>query len=400
MYVLPTIYLTEWRILVLSVFIGYIFYYLAAVVKCPILAVRRGPFLCYLRRHVPIIGTCFWPTWWCIEGRAQTLLARIIRTRLVPKVKYRREILSLKDGGQVALDWLEPRVFFPKSPIVVILPGVLGDSQAEYVKLLALTASSIRVQAVVFNYRGLAGVALKTPRLYSAASDADLAEVLNHVRRMKPNAKVAAAGISMGSLILGNYLVRNAEKSKLILTAAFMISVPWNMYKGLESIERPVLNMMLNRHLTADLCRLISKHAVLNNDKFDWNMKLVEHSSSIREFDTRFTAKNTGFNDFNSYYAHATLHDKLHRIQIPTLCLNAADDPFQPVDAIPLDEAMTSTHVAIVLTARGGHIGFLEGFWPFRKDHFMCRLFRQYIRSVLFDADLEFEFISQYIDCY
>lgn len=80
---------------------------------------------------------------------------------------------------------------------------------------------------------------------------------------------------------------------------------------------------------------------------------------------------------------------------MPLLCLSAADDPFQPLDAIPIKAAEQSTHVAIVITARGGHIGFLEGCWPSTKEQYMGRLFAEFFRNVLVDRADEFEEISQ-----
>lgn len=55
-------------------------------------------------------------------------------------------------------------------------------------------------------------------------------------------------------------------------------------------------------------------------------------SRTIREFDSNFTAKQFGFKDVNDYYTHATLHNKLHKITVPTLCISAGDDPFQPFE--------------------------------------------------------------------
>lgn len=55
-------------------------------------------------------------------------------------------------------------------------------------------------------------------------------------------------------------------------------------------------------------------------------------SKTIKEFDANFTSKHFGFEDVEHYYRTATLHDKLHKITTPILCLSAADDPFQPLD--------------------------------------------------------------------
>lgn len=62
--------------------------------------------------------------------------------------------------------------------------------------------------------------------------------------------------------------------------------------------------------------------------------------------------------------------------------------------AIPIKAAEESSHVAIAVTNRGGHIGFLEGVFPARKDQYMSRIFGQYFSAVLFDKDGEFEKIS------
>lgn len=54
--------------------------------------------------------------------------------------------------------------------------------------------------------------------------------------------------------------------------------------------------------------------------------------------------------------------------------------------AIPTRAAEESSHVAIIVTARGGHIGFLDGVWPRTNDEYMARLFGQYFGATLFDS--------------
>lgn len=138
--------------------------------------------------------------------------------------------MVLKDGGQVALDWLN--CGDENTPIVIILPGLTGESQAEYIKFLVMAANHRGIRCCVFNNRGLGGMELKTPRLYCAANCEDLSEVLNHVHRKYPNCPKGVTGISMGGLILGNYLCQHGEEAKEIITAAKIISVPWNVEKG------------------------------------------------------------------------------------------------------------------------------------------------------------------------
>lgn len=148
---------------------------------------------------------------------------------------------------------------------------------------------------------------------------------------------------------------------------------------------------MLNNHLATALCDTVKKYDILFKEEHEWKMEKVLSSKTIKEFDSHFTAIHFGYGDVDNYYRHATMHNKLHLIQVPTLCLSAADDPFQPLEAIPIKGAEDSSHVAIAVTARGGHIGFLEGFWPMQSNQYMGRLFAEYFSAALFDKDGEFD---------
>ena len=60
----------------------------------------------------------------------------------------------------MALDWAEEGCS-AVSPIVIILPGLTGASQAEYIKCLVSSAKKVGIRCVIFNNRGLGGVELK-----------------------------------------------------------------------------------------------------------------------------------------------------------------------------------------------------------------------------------------------
>uniref|UniRef100_T1H0E7 AB hydrolase-1 domain-containing protein n=1 Tax=Megaselia scalaris TaxID=36166 RepID=T1H0E7_MEGSC len=221
--------------------ISYVVYYLIQVVKRPILVVSDGEFKNFLQKNIPTLENKFWPTFWCFESRAQTVFASILRGKIMPTINYDREVLTLKDGGEVALDWSSEGCE-ENSPVIIILPGLTGASHAEYIKLLVIAANSSGIRTVVFNNRGLGGLELKTPRLYCAAKTDDLYEVVNYIRQKHPDVKLGATGISMGGLVLGNYLIAHSEEARRYLTAAKIISVPWNAHKATESIEKPGLN--------------------------------------------------------------------------------------------------------------------------------------------------------------
>lgn len=56
-----------------------------------------------------------------------------------------REILEMKDGGIVSLDWLENSMMERrgKQAVVLFLPGLTGHSQTEYVKSLVPIAPKL-----------------------------------------------------------------------------------------------------------------------------------------------------------------------------------------------------------------------------------------------------------------
>ncbi|XP_076299060.1 abhydrolase domain containing Hydr1 isoform X1 [Lasioglossum baleicum] len=372
--------------------IGFCVYYLFEVVKTPMLVCANGPFRSFLEEHVPLVRNKFWPTLWCFESRAQTIIASVLRSRILPPIIYRREILTLSDGGEVALDWAEEGSL-TTSPIVIILPGLTGASQAEYIKCLITSAKKVGIRCVIFNNRGLGGVELKTQRTYCAANSDDLSEVVEHVRKLYPNVPLGATGISMGGLILGNYLAQQGSMAKNKLRGCFLISVPWNVFAATKNTEENYFNLMMNKYLAGTLRKNIQRlHYATETGFFDVDIDTLLKSQTVREFDSHFTVKQFGYRDVEEYYSNATIHDKLHLIDVPLLCLSAADDPFQPVQAIPLKEISETKKVAVVVTSRGGHIGFMEGMWPVKEEQYMGKLFSQFF-TALFTTDADHQLL-------
>uniref|UniRef100_A0A7N6B831 Phospholipase ABHD3 n=1 Tax=Anabas testudineus TaxID=64144 RepID=A0A7N6B831_ANATE len=336
-------------------------------------------FSVFLHKHCPVVSECFSPTPWCWGGRLQTLVCAVLKSR--PPVKYHNELIRTADGGQISLDWVynEASAPYPESstrPTVLILPGITGNSKQPYVLHAVSQATRRGYRCVVFNNRGAAGEELLTPLTYCAANTADLECVVQHVKGLFPKAPVLGAGVSMGGMLLLNYLARKRTQSGMV--AGLTISVPFDAQESSVSMEEPLNWLLFNKILAMGLCRTVSRHRKILEKVVD--VDYVLKSRTIREFDERFTIVQFGYKSSLEYYRDASPGKKLPTTAVPILCLNAADDPFSPQNAFPLTIVQGLPNVALLLTAHGGHIAFLDGLFP-RGETYMERLFGQFIQA-------------------
>ncbi|KAL4630460.1 protein ABHD1-like isoform X1 [Arapaima gigas] len=347
--------------------------------QTPILVCSNG-FRVFLERHCPAVVERFYPTPWCWGGRLQTLVRVMIKSS--PFVVYRNELLQTKDGGQISLDWVDnaDNDAYPNDssrPTVVILPGLTGNSKQSYILHVVNQATRRGYRSVVFNNRGFGGEDLLTPVTFSAADTSDLEWVIRHVKKLYPQAPLLGTGLSLGGILLLNYLARKGSEADLL--AGITMSVSWDTLESCASLEQPINKLLFNRHLTSNLCKAINRHRKILETVVD-----VDHvikARTIREFDERYTSVLFGYKSCRDYYQDASPGYKLPKTTVPVLCLNAADDPFSPKHAIPVALAQTLPNVALLVTAHGGHIGYLEGLFP-RGEGYMDRLFGQFIQAV------------------
>jgi len=81
------------------------------------------------------------------------------------------------------------------------------------------------------------------------------------------------------------------------------------------------------------------------------------------QFDDLVTAPLHGFRDTDDYWTRASAKPHLPGIRVPTLLVNARDDPFLPEEALPTEREVSSA-VKLEFPARGGHVGFVTRPFP------------------------------------
>jgi hypothetical protein len=86
---------------------------------------------------------------------------------------------------------------------------------------------------------------------------------------------------------------------------------------------------------------------------------------NLYEFDNVVTAPLHGYRDTDDYWDRASARHVLHDITVPTLVLNALNDPFLPGVHLP---ASAASCVTLEYPAHGGHVGFANGALPGRLD--------------------------------
>uniref|UniRef100_A0A8B9V2G3 Abhydrolase domain containing 1 n=1 Tax=Anas zonorhyncha TaxID=75864 RepID=A0A8B9V2G3_9AVES len=357
----------------------------AGAPKRPVLA--GGPrFVAFLRRRCPALRAPFRPTAWCPEGRLQTVLRALLQS--CPAVRYRSESIRTPDGGQLILDWADGSALPAACPTVLLLPGLAGSSQASYVLHMVRGATRAGYRAVVLNNRGCRGEELLTPRTFCASNTEDLETAIAHIRGRYPHAPLLAAGVSLGGMQLLNYLARRGRAAGLV--AAMAASPCWDPLETTASLEQPLNALLFNRRLAASLCQLIQRLAPSGS------------STSATRRPPSATAAAASTTRLPAPRASCTAS------ACPCSASTPPTTPSAPctvsgagggagagpvggwqrltparwhLAAIPVEAAWRLPHVALLVTAHGGHIGFLEGLFP-RHGTFMDRVFTQFITAV------------------
>jgi hypothetical protein len=282
---------------------------------------------------------------------AQTIYASLVRPSRTPPL--RRERLELPDGDFVDLDTFDgPR----GAPHVVVLHGLEGSSRSGYVAAILRGADTRGWGATALNFRSCSGEPNRLVRSYHSGEIGDALAVMKHLGA-RVTGPLYAVGFSLGGNVLGRLLEETGEAAPV--EAAALMSAPYNLNECCYRLDGPGPFRLLYRERF--LRTLKSKaRAKLRRFPHAFDREAMEAARTIRAFDHAVTAPLHGFRSAEHYYAEASSGPRLHAIRRPTLLLSAMDDPMLSPPVIP-PEAADNPHLSILLTERGGHVGFVAG---------------------------------------
>ena len=294
--------------------------------------------------------------WWLPGGHAQTLYAYFfIRA---PRVFYRRERWELADGDFLDLDWLDGP---PQAPLLVLFHGLEGDSQGFYARALMAAVRAQGWRGVVAHFRGCSGEPNRLPRAYFAGDSGDIGTVLMRLKAAHAGAPLHAVGVSLGGNALLKWLGEQGAAAAEVLERAVAVSAPVDLTAAGGALDRGFNRRVYTAHFLHSLRRKALDKLRRYPGLYDG--RAVTGVRSLRAFDDLVTAPLHGYRDADDYWRRASSKPGLVRVRVPTLLINARNDPFLPAHVLPRG-AEVSSRVVLDYPAQGGHAAFPGGPFP------------------------------------
>jgi predicted alpha/beta-fold hydrolase len=219
------------------------------------------------------------------------------------------------------------------------------------------------------HFRGCGGEMNRLPRAYHSGDADEIGWMLERFGAIAGR-PLFAAGVSLGGNALLKWLANRGAAARGLARAAAAVSAPLDLAAGADALERG-FGRVYARMFLRTLKRKVAEKAELHPGQFD--PARVAATRTLREFDDLVTAPLHGFRDAADYYARASAKPDLGAIRVPTLVLNALNDPFLPCRHLPAPRDAPPC-VTLEYPATGGHVGFVTGPFPGRYDWLPRRL--------------------------
>lgn len=310
-------------------------------------------------RPMPLIEDAdFRPPRWLAGGHLQTLYP--VLRRPVPPVDYARERMNLPDGDFLDLDW--SLAAGPggarSSRLALVIHGLEGHSRRKYVRGMVRALNAAGWDCAAMNHRGCSGEMNRLPRFYHSGETGDVHAVLGHVLATGDYAEAALVGFSMGGNQTLKYLGEDPGRVPAAVRAAVAVSAPCDLAACALVLERG-----FSRLYQAYLMQSLRGKVRAKHEQFPQRFPVdgLARLTTFRQFDDTYTAPLHGYADASDYYARCSSLPVLGSIGVPTLILNAQDDPFLADECYPEAVARTHPFVHLESPGTGGHVGFVAG---------------------------------------
>lgn len=283
-------------------------------------------------------------------GHQSTIYPTLFRRIGSPSIH--RERLGLPDGDFLDLDWSSRK----QKRLAIIGHGLEGSSAAKYIRGMSLALQKRDWDTLAWNCRGCSGTPNRLLRSYHSGVSEDLSAVVDHALS-KGYDKVVLIGFSLGGNIILKYLGEQGADLPPEVQTAVTFSVPCDLTSSSLLLGKWTNTIYMRRFMT-ELKEKIHIKASQFPNQID--LSNIEKIKTFAEFDDRFTAPLNNFADARDYWTRASSKPHLSNITIPTLLVQAKNDPFLPTPCYPTQIAQKSRSLHLEIPDHGGHVGFVS----------------------------------------
>jgi uncharacterized protein len=269
-----------------------------------------------------------------------------------------RRIYDTEPGVQVGVDYQAPEA--EPAAHLILVHGLEGSSQSGYARSLAQAALEAGCAVHRFNMRSCGGTEHLSGRtLYHSGQTSDLLAVIQQIlgRQLPDVVPVFLAGFSLGGNVVLKLAGELGDAASGLIAGVIATSTPIDLAAGVRQLDRPS-NIIYARRFVRRLKERVRSKERLTPGLFD--LRGLNHLHHIYEFDDRFTAHAFGFGSADNYYATQSANQFLDRIRVPTLVIQAKDDPFIPFAMFDHPAFSRNPHLRLLATEHGGHLGFIS----------------------------------------
>lgn len=253
---------------------------------------------------------------------------------------------------------------------IVIVHGLEGSSDSQYMLGFAAKGLAAGMNVVRMNQRNCGGTDGLSATLYHSGRSQDVAAVARNLIEQDGVSRFALAGFSMG----GNLVLKLAGEwgkdhpQQLVAVAAVCPAV--DLAASADALHLPI-NRVYELYFIWKLRQRFLAKARLFPGRFDTSR--LRGITSLRDFDDKITAYYSGFAGAADYYARAAAANVVDRIAVPTLILQAANDPCIRILPETRQKILSNPKITFIEAEDGGHCSFLadpdgdDGRWAERQ---------------------------------
>jgi uncharacterized protein len=298
---------------------------------------------------MPILPSKHKSPFYLFNGHIQTIVPSLFRQ--VDGVTYHRERLITPDDDFIDVDWSRVK----SKSLAILSHGLEGDSHRPYIMGMVKALNEQGVDALAWNYRSCSGEPNKLLRSYHLGASDDLDFVIRHALDTGRYESVYLIGFSAGGNISLKYLGEEPAQVPSEVKRASVFSVPIDLKSSAKRISKIYTQRFL---------KTLGQKLEQKREMYPDSLDLSDYSLfwSFPEFDDKYTAPLHGFKNAEDYYKRSSSKQFLKSIQIPTLLVNAKNDPFLTKSCFPVEEAQQNPYFYLETPEDGGHVGFTEDF--------------------------------------